>query len=198
MADSLHGGPSAPQAGMDTDGAGGCACFLGCPFRQEPSKTGANSWGVNAFQITCVLQPNRLSAQFETMWRLRPLTLFPGRCKRGSWAGRKACCAMAAAWVGPSRRTSKTFLASTVAARIVKISKPTSSTRCPNAGLSRAVLPGWRRSGGCAKNCERLPHTCLQFIRIAFLALLCRIQKGSGEHLLFFQKRSSARLSFCV
>ena len=31
---------------------------------------------------------------------------------------------MAAAWGGPSRRTSKTFLASTVAARIVKISKP--------------------------------------------------------------------------
>ena len=51
MADSLHGGPSAPQAGMDA-GAGGCACFLGCPFRQEPSKTGANSWGINAVQIS--------------------------------------------------------------------------------------------------------------------------------------------------
>ena len=46
MADSLHGGPSAPQAGMDADGAGGCACFLGCPFRQELSKTGANLKGL--------------------------------------------------------------------------------------------------------------------------------------------------------
>nr|WP_311465266.1 hypothetical protein [uncultured Ottowia sp.] len=92
MADSLHGGPSAPQAGMEADGAGGCACFLGCPFRQEPSKTGANLWGVNVFQITCVLQPNRLSAQFETMWRLRPLTLFPGRCKRGLGRAQSLLC----------------------------------------------------------------------------------------------------------
>jgi len=52
MADSLHGGPSAPQAGMDADGAGRCACFLGCPFRQELSKTGANLWGINAAQIS--------------------------------------------------------------------------------------------------------------------------------------------------
>ena len=37
-----------------------------------------------------------------------------------------------------------------------------------------AALPGWTRTGGLWKNCERLLNTSLQFVHLAFLGLLLR------------------------